>query len=121
MGDLAQRPRGGWQFGNRQRGKQEGRPRDDRGRPLLPDGRVDPDPSCYAVTRAGDGAFQIRHFLDPDDTEPCCAMAVTRSSEDFEVAKSEGIDVDVVTLRRAPDCVKKRRASDAESSRAGAA
>jgi hypothetical protein len=112
MGDLAQRPRGGWQFGNRPRGAKHERPRDDQGRPLLPDGRVDPDPSCYGVTRAGVGVFHIRHYLDPDDEKPCCAMEVTRSPRDVGVAHAEGIDVDIVTLRRAPDCVKTKKAAD---------
>jgi hypothetical protein len=109
MGDLAARPRGGWQFGNRPRTANKGRPRDDQGRPLLPSGEVDEVPDVYSVTRIGSGKFQIRHFRDPDDTKACCAMEITRSGTDLAVAQAEGIDVDIVTLRRGPDCVKQTK------------
>lgn len=109
MRDLAKRPRGGWQFGTRPKDKRGSRPRDDHGRLLLPDGRVDPDPSCYSVRRTAPGVFQIGHYLDPDDGMPCCWMEIAQSPRDREVAQAEGIDVDIITLRRAPDCVRQRR------------
>jgi hypothetical protein len=116
MGDLAKRPRGGWQFGNRPRDKKTARPRDEQGRPLLPNGKVDDAPQdCFTVKRIGSGKFQIRHFRDPDDTKPCCAMEVTRSPRDVEIARVEGIDVDIVTLRRAPECVKGKQKKERKS------
>lgn len=107
MGDLAARPRGGWQVGNRRQRKADKAPRDAQGRRLLPNGNVDDAPQdCFTVTRAGDGVFHVKHFKDSEDRRACCAMQVTRSARDLAIAHAEGISVDIVTLRRCPECVK---------------
>lgn len=113
MGDLAERPRGGWQFGNKPKaGKKYGRPRDEQGRLLLPSGDVDEAPQdCWAVTRFRDrpGYFEVKHYLDAEQTKPCCRLSITRSARDLEEAIAQELNVDIVTLHRAPDCVNKKR------------
>jgi hypothetical protein len=113
VGDLAARPRGGWQFGNRPRSsKKAERPRDEQGRLLLPNGSIDDAPQdCWGVTRFADrpGYFELRHYLDQEQARACCRMSITRSAGDVAQALVEGIDVDIVTMRRAPDCVNTKR------------
>lgn len=109
---MAPRPPGGWQFGNRPRGTTAAVSRDAQGRRLLANGKVDDAPAdCFTIARPSDGVFQIRHFRQPEDKTPCCAMEVTRSARDVAIAHAEGISVDVVTLQRAPECVADRRAA----------
>ena len=73
MGDLAKRPRGGWQVGNF---------RQKRGRNFGPytDENPDPAPNVYSVHRTDDErSFTVRHFAHVDDEKPCCrAVKVTR-------------------------------------------
>lgn len=99
-------------------GKKTARPRDEQGRLLLPSGQVDDSPQdCWSVKRFRDrpGYFELKHYLDQEQGRACCSMSTTRSPRDLEVALAEGIDVDIVTLRRTPDCVNKKRLKQQET------
>jgi hypothetical protein len=66
MSDMAPRPRGGWQVGNRlfrQQAALEARVKD-----LAPD--------VYGVTRVA-GGFVVRHYSTSMAKQPCCEVAIT--------------------------------------------
>lgn len=94
-------------FGSRQEEKRLRR--DARGRVLLEDGTLDPEPDCHTVARQAVVVFLVRHFADQEQASPCCSFEVRRAPRDQEIALAEGIDVDIVTVRLAPRCVRAER------------
>jgi len=75
VGDLAPRPRGGWQFGTRL----------SRGRLSEERSAVDLAPDVYSVVRLRAGAFEVRHFPSNVEQRPCCIARVTCRAGESEL------------------------------------
>jgi hypothetical protein len=78
VGDLAPRPRGGWQVGthlSQLRRVAAGL-----------EGKGDPAPDCCTVARVAEGVFLVRHFPSADAARPCCRpVRVTRRAEEHDI------------------------------------
>jgi len=98
MGDMAPRPRGGWQVGQRilGRNKQSG---------LYGDGWTDPAPDVYAVERTSNG-FTVRHFQAMDDARMCCRPVIVRRRKDED---------DITALARAYRLIEQQHAPRSEA------
>lgn len=77
MGDMAPRPRGGWQVGTRLFKQQRDADADRTAE--------DPAPDVYQVIRA-DGRFIVKHFPTADATTPCCVVCVTPKPGESDIA-----------------------------------
>jgi hypothetical protein len=76
MGDLASRPRGGWQIGTRLlRGQRA---------TAAEAAREDPAPDVYAVSRDG-ARYTVRHYPSLEASRPCCVVAVTVKAGQSEI------------------------------------
>jgi hypothetical protein len=87
MGDMAPRPRGGWQTGSRRRQKSA--------EEIEQSIANDPAPDCWSVKREN-GIFVVKHYLSQAAETPCCI---------YKVKPREG-QSDVDALTRAPQCIR---------------
>ena len=93
MGDLAKRPRGGWQVGTHLFGRNK--------QSLYNEAHPDPAPDVVAVKRLPDGQFIVAHYPNADAEKPCCrpVHVRTRAGED-----------EVATLARADQMIEQQHA-----------
>jgi hypothetical protein len=69
----------------------------------------DPSPDYWTVTRLGDGVFEVAHFPNARATAPCCQLRLTRTDADRATALAEGLEIDIVTLRRGRHSERQRK------------
>lgn len=98
MGDLAPRPRGGWQVGTHV----------SRMRREVGSEGVDPSPDCYTVDRPAPGKFVVRHYRNPVTRQVCCSVELQ--------ARADEADGEVLSRAFPPFgiCARKQRGNGGE-------